>query len=399
MGTDISYILFLNYLMIFSLVHLNFMRDDTIVHAIMVVNLKDYAYTFPALFRSRSLENWSPAMKRLTAHFEGIESMLLEQIENAEHSIHIVMAWLTSKAVKEALLWAKRDDPGIQIVIVVDDNEINDGYFYNTKQEFEECGILLKQKVDKRFLHRKFMVVDEKITLIGSYNYTRKAKYNAENISIIENEHISKVHLRIFKALTDATYRDENIDLLFEFPLFAQKLLSTYYPFNRGQFKKYYSQLFLGYCFTHFNGYYNEVTYFPGFIFNPNCRLDKKLISTEFDLPVSKRGIKNWTQSRNANVVIDSYKDYPELWDEINDALKIANTGTKRQFKTVISSTHTYNQLKKLINDEVDIIKEDRLWHDNFQPFLDEQTVDELFLNFPIVSKDYSTYELFKLAK
>lgn len=336
-------------------------------------------------------------MSRLTAHFEGIESMLLEHIENAEYSIYIAMAWLTSRAVKETLLWVKRDDPNIHIEIVVDDNEVNDKYFYNHRQQFEDAGILLRQKADKRFLHRKFMVLDERITLVGSYNYTQNAKRNAENISVIEDENFSKVHLRIFKKLTDIDYRDDNINLLFEYPEFAQRLLSTYYPFTRQQFNKYYPKIILGDCFSHPNGNYDEITYYPGLIFNPNYRFDKKLISSEFELPVSKRSIRSWIYDRNTNLLLDSYKEYPELWNEINDALSDLRKGTKRFYKTAISSTHTYNKLKELIDNDVDIIKEDRIWHDNFQPFLDKQTVDDLFSKFPIVRKDYTSYELLQL--
>ncbi|MGY3214479.1 phospholipase D-like domain-containing protein [Mucilaginibacter sp. HD30] len=335
--------------------------------------------------------------RQLTAHFEGIEPILLEQIDNAERSIHIVMAWLTSQAVKNALLLAKRDDPAMHIEIVVDDNEINDHYFFNYRQEFENAGIALRQKCDQRFLHRKFMVIDGSITVLGSYNYTRKAKYNAENISVIEDQHFSSVHLRIFRALTEPSYRDENVSLLFEHPEFAQRLLSAYYPFSRKQYRKYRSKIILGDCFTHFNGYYDEVAYQPGFIFNPSCRLDRKLRPSEFDLPVTKRTLRNWTHGRNATHIIDSYREYPDQWHEINDALSEVKPNLKRQFKTAISSTRTYEQLKELIKGDIDIIKEDRLWYDNFQPFLNEQVIEGLFVKFPSVSTSYDCDELPRL--
>jgi hypothetical protein len=333
------------------------------------------------------------------AHFESIEPVVVKLIGEAKSSIFIVMAWLTSKVVKRALLRAKHRNPELIIEIVVDDNEINDQCFLDTENDFSESGIIIIKKVDGRFLHRKFMIVDETFTLLGSYNYTGKAKRNAENVALIKDAKFNAVHRRVFRAITDHCYLDENIQLLFDYPDFAQKILSAYYPFSREQFKRHKDKIINGDCFTHENGMYDEIKYEPGFIFNPRCWMNRKLLSGEFKLPINKEILKNWTGKRNENLIIDGYKDSPEFYDEIGEQIEHNWDAVGVFFHTLFDTTYTYKELKKMVRRGVDIIIEDRLWPDNFALFLNEQWVDKLFDQFPEVKNNYDDYDWHLQAK
>jgi hypothetical protein len=335
----------------------------------------------------------SNAEELIHSYFNGIEQVITDHIYDAQSSIYIAMAWLTSSMVKNALISAKLVNPLLQISIVVDDNEINDQYFFNSRQQMEQAGIILKPNTDPRFLHRKFMVIDQKETLIGSYNYTKRAKQNAENLISIKNELIAKVHIRIFQQMTNSGYVDENVRLLFDHPAFAQELLSTYYKFSKAEYQKYANKIILGDCFTYDVGDYNELRYSPGFVFNPRGKWDKKL-RCEFPLPVSKKRVMNWIEDRNQNVIIDGYRDYPDHWNEISDALEQNKVMVDKSFRRLIESTYSSTQLLAKIQTGINLIKEDNLWEHNFELFLRPDLAVQLLDGFPNVERHYPMFDL-----
>lgn len=322
-------------------------------------------------------------------YFNNIEQLIIDKIGQANVSIHIAVAWFTSGPIKQALLKAKQYKPKITIEVVVDDNEVNEKYFLNTEAEFVEAGIVIHKNWRPNFLHRKFMVLDRNTTLIGSYNFTNKARSNAENIAIVESENFSQVHIRLFKRMTDENYFDENMQLLLDYPKFAQNLISTYYPFKRKDYTKFKDKIVIGQCYTYDVGNYDEIAYTPGLIFNAKYKLDKKLREHEFPLPISKNGIKNWIGSRDQMMIIDSYRELEEYYDQINDRLDEYQEYFDQFFKILIESTYSYNQLKAYIESDIDIIKEERLWADNFALFLDNKILNMAFELMPLAENEY----------
>jgi len=315
------------------------------------------------------------------AYFRGIEKKIIELINESNHSIKIAMAWFTNNDIKDCLINVKTNNPKIQIQIVVDDNWINDKYFLNYKEKFENVGIEIMDKATKRFLHSKFLVIDGKTTLIGSYNYSKKANINLEHIGVIKCPDFSSNHLRIFNFITDSNYIDENIKLLYEFPKFTQKILSTYYSFNKIEYRKYKDKIEIGDCFTHENGIYDEIKYYPGLIFNPCVSKIgfEKPENSEFQIPIKKEMIKSWTEGRNENLIIESYRGDEENYHLINGELEKNRIGVENYFKRKMEKTFKYIELKKLIESKVDIILEDDLWLNNFEPFLKKEQIEILF--------------------
>lgn len=315
------------------------------------------------------------------AYFKGIEKKIIENIRSSNHSIKIAMAWFTNSDIKESLIRVKRVNPHIEIIIVVDDNEINRKYFLNSKSDFEKVGIKIEDKVNGRFLHNKFMVIDEMITITGSYNYSKKANLNLENIVVVECPDFSSNYSRIFKFLTNKHYIDENIKLLFDYPLFAQQIISAYYPFGKKEFLKFKNKIEIGNCFTHENGFYDEITYHLGLIFNPKA-LSYNFIKPEyfeFSIPIDKHIIKSWTENRNMNLIIESFRGDEENYHLINDELEKSEKVLEFYFKRKVEKTYRYSKLQKLIEDKIDIILEDDLWLNNFEPFLNKQLVQKIF--------------------
>jgi len=315
------------------------------------------------------------------AYFKGIEKKIIDEIDEGKSSIKIAMAWFTNNTIKDSLIRVKENKPKIKIQIVVDDNDINKKYFLNYRAKFEDVGIEIKEKVSERFFHHKFMVIDECTTITGSYNYSKKANSNLENIVVIKCPDFSSYYSRQFSFLTTVDFVDENIKILLEYPKFAQEILSTYYSFSESEYYKYKNKILIGDCFTHENGFCDELTYFPGLIFNPKISLSdyKKSEFFEFGIPVNKKMIKSWFEIRNMNLILESFSGDEENYHLINGELDKNVKAVEKYFKRKMEKTYRCGKLKGIVEKGVDIILEDDLWLNNFEPFINKKLVEITF--------------------
>ena len=321
------------------------------------------------------------------AYIKGIEKKLIEFIGSTEKSLHIAMAWFTNKDIKESLISLKRKNPNIIIEVVVDDNYINDKCFSNTLDDFNSVGIKIRENLTGRFLHNKYMIIDKKTTITGSYNYSKKANWNLENIIVVNSSNLSDYYFRLFQFITKTNYKDENILLLFEYPEFAQQIISTYYSFSKKEYNKYKEKIEIGDCFTHDNGLGDSLTYYPGLVFNKKIKYNKE-VTSEFGLPVNKEIIKNWIDNENMNLTLDFYRGKEDLYHLISDELEENTKSLEIAFKRKIEKVISAEDIKKLIEDKVNIIIEDDLWLMNFEPFINKELINEIFEQISPIEKN-----------
>jgi phosphatidylserine/phosphatidylglycerophosphate/cardiolipin synthase-like enzyme len=122
-------------------------------------------------------------------HFEEIQPQIIEQIRSAKFSIWLAVAWLTDKVLIRELYNKKRE--GLSVRIVVLDDDINQKYgidyekFFEAKR-FKPTGIY------KNIMHHKFCVIDLKTIIHGSYNWTNKARWNKETVSIDHSRELAE---------------------------------------------------------------------------------------------------------------------------------------------------------------------------------------------------------------
>jgi len=310
-------------------------------------------------------------------YFEDIEGKIIEEIQGAESSILIAMAWFTSKEIKSALLDHKLRHSEINIEIILDRNDTNARHFYNTANRFRAVGIIIYPEPE-RMMHHKFMVIDGKKTLMGSYNYSGKAKTNLESMFIYEDKQFSSIYTRVFRSISNPQHVDETIKLLWKYPDFSRQLISMYYPFTTDEFVKHKPLLISGNCYIYDNGYRDTLSYEPGYLFNPAV-LHVNDSYYEFKKPYSKNTILRWRHNDAEMAIIDSYREFPEEWDKISDDLEQHDDWFKSYYKRLIDSTHTTAEIEKLIKENVDIVIEDRLWADNFGLFINKGHLKAIF--------------------
>jgi hypothetical protein len=333
-----------------------------------------------------------------------IESIILENFDKAQKSIVIVVAWFTNPKIIYKLIQLKRLRE-LEIQILVDDNEVNRKYFFDLHfTNLEANGIIVKRQYISKFNHNKYAIIDNETLITGSYNYTIKANRNFENVVIEKDARIANFYFRIFNFFTDRNYRDSNIKLLYDNPDFANKLISSYYPFSSKLFSKLKDKINLGYCFTHENGLYDEISYEPGLIFNPKFTLHKELISAnkktkldrgipdfdsnlyqEFDLPISKNLIANFEISEINNFNYQTSLEYANFnqtkidYDELTDSFNEVEIALTKFYTRKFKAFYTVEELQTITAKNFNIIIEDYIWINNFSPFLNDDIVESIY--------------------
>lgn len=135
----------------------------------------------------------------LIAVFEDIQGAILREIQSAEFHIWIAVAWFTDQLLFDALI--ERRNAGIDVKIIINDDEINRQCGLNFERSFSAKRI----PPDGHFnnlMHHKFCVIDLKKVIHGSYNWTKRARYNQESISITEQRGFAEEFAKTFVRLS-----------------------------------------------------------------------------------------------------------------------------------------------------------------------------------------------------
>lgn len=344
-------------------------------------------------------------MKEPQAYFSNIEQVILDTFDEAFNSIKISVAWFTNKNLITKLISLKKDRK-ITIQILVDDNDVNKKYFYDLfESQLKENDIEVKKLNLQKFNHNKFSIIDNKTIITGSYNYTERANRNLENIIVAENPKTADYYDRIFQFLTEPNYMDKNLKLLFDNYSFANKLISAFYPFSPKLMTSIEDKIHLGYCFTHFNGYYNEISYDAGLIFNPKWKHHKGLRKfekkrknndvsihdidsdylQEFPLPITKELITSYKIDEindfnfQTTYEIANYRLNDIDFDDLSDSFKSNETALLWYYKSKFKNIFTIDELDELIKKNIDLVKEDYIWIVNFAPFINERIVNKIY--------------------
>lgn len=122
-----------------------------------------------------------------------IKQRILAEINKANQCIYIAMAWFTDRDIANAIVEARNRMNNIDIIL--SSNIQNE----TVKLIFEEAGISVhtfEMGGTKGIMHHKFCLIDNNISINGSYNYS----YNASNNNV-ENIHVSddpSIHAQLY---------------------------------------------------------------------------------------------------------------------------------------------------------------------------------------------------------
>lgn len=164
------------------------------------------------VFNSRTPAQSSIPTKAYFSPEGGAEKALLTAIRSARKEILVAIYIFTSRPLSSALIQAH--SRGVKVTLLIDGKERNAGYAQGSA--LEKKGIEVRyvwpkgSNRDSRVakFHHKYMVIDGKVVITGSFNYTRAAdQINHENLLIIASRPLAKSYRANFVKI----YKDESI--------------------------------------------------------------------------------------------------------------------------------------------------------------------------------------------
>ncbi len=109
----------------------------------------------------------------------GCADLLKGEFAAAEETIHVAVYTFTNAELKDHLLLAQQR--GVEVQVAMEDWEANWSMF--TALEADGIPVRYSRNPNGGIMHHKFAVIDERMVLTGSYNWTDSAEnLNDENL-------------------------------------------------------------------------------------------------------------------------------------------------------------------------------------------------------------------------
>lgn len=114
--------------------------------------------------------------------FEEIRQLIIDELKKAVNTIYVCVAWFTDEELRDVLLTKLNEGVDVRVITYQDGVNKKHGVDFkeipNIKIRGERGGIM----------HRKYCIIDNHVTISGSYNWTDNAsEHNDENIEIIQD--------------------------------------------------------------------------------------------------------------------------------------------------------------------------------------------------------------------
>jgi phosphatidylserine/phosphatidylglycerophosphate/cardiolipin synthase-like enzyme len=129
---------------------------------------------------------------------EECRNAIIQRINGAINQIGICVFTISDDRITDAIVTAHKK--GVNVKIITDnDKSWDEG---SDIKQLAKVGVPIKMDSTPNHMHHKFMVVDSKALLTGSYNWTVSAmRYNHENILITEEAGVVRSFLKEFDNL------------------------------------------------------------------------------------------------------------------------------------------------------------------------------------------------------
>jgi len=124
---------------------------------------------------------------------EDCTDIVVKTINDAKQSVYVQAYSFTSAPIAGALVSAKRR--GLDVKVLLDKSQIKNNK-YSSAKFLMNNGIETWIDYRPAIAHNKVILIDHKIVITGSFNFTQAAqKRNAENLIIIDDKNLSKTYL------------------------------------------------------------------------------------------------------------------------------------------------------------------------------------------------------------
>lgn len=131
-------------------------------------------------------------------------SELLKLMNGAQNNIIIENPYFIPTPTWEKF-FKKAQKKGIKITVLVNSNQSNDMIVYqaaylNRRKTLLNLGLNIWEYQGPKKLHLKTIIIDEKISIVGSYNFHYPSEIlNTEVMVVVEDQAIADYHIKLFK--------------------------------------------------------------------------------------------------------------------------------------------------------------------------------------------------------
>jgi len=137
---------------------------------------------------------------------------IIKNINQAEAFINIAMYIFTDREI--ALPLVKAHERGVKVRLYLDKDQVE--YQYSQSRFLVQNGIKTRVSSNNYIMHNKFAVIDSKIVITGSYNWTASASTrNDENLLVIDDEEVILRFHKQFENLWENKFSPERTKELY----------------------------------------------------------------------------------------------------------------------------------------------------------------------------------------
>lgn len=181
---------------------LNFLRSK--VHELANEKVTDSNYRFILEWIrnvNNSLAAGNTPQEKSDAYFspgDECRDIIINQINSALTRIKICVFTISDDRISNAILTSYKR--GLDIRVISDNDKSLD--VGSDISRLAQAGIAVKMDSTPNHMHHKFMVVDDRSLITGSYNWTQSAaRFNHENILLTSEGGVVKSFLKEFEQL------------------------------------------------------------------------------------------------------------------------------------------------------------------------------------------------------
>lgn len=155
-------------------------------------------------------------LNMIQPYFKNIKKQIITELSKAQSEINVAVCWFTNKELFEIL--CKKLSAKVSVNLIVQNDSINNRNDGLDFQKFVDLGGKFYFSDTEAPMHNKYCIIDNKLLINGSYNWTYFAENkNKENIMIINDEVMAGNFLVDFKRLVHNLKRVKNVAAIANF--------------------------------------------------------------------------------------------------------------------------------------------------------------------------------------
>jgi len=159
--------------------------------------------------------------------YDNPQKEIIKNINQAEAFINIAMYIVTDREI--ALPLIKAQERGVKVRLYLDKDQVD--YKYSQSRFLVQKGIKTRISTNNYNMHNKFAIIDNRLLLTGSYNWTFSANNrNDENLMVIDDPEIIEIFQNQFINLWTNKYSLERTRQLYQIAKVDFPFMSTTSP-------------------------------------------------------------------------------------------------------------------------------------------------------------------------